>query len=361
MKRLLAALTAAGITTAMVPAQVVSPKEGKTQGNGSNAIPYSWEPIRYQQIHDPDSFDLAQRQIVRSINYRVALDKTTGPVSVTLTILIGLAPQGRNSGNFSMTFDQNIDKATLKTFVNRRTIKFAYATSPTFNVKIPSDSGVAFVWPGTAGGRALVVETRVYGNTNRNQHFGMFLDTSWSLPAGGGKVTANGNYGGCPAKNGSRVTHREFPMFLFIGNTNHVVQGFAQGNKLPGAAIIGAAPLRVTLPGTTCMLMNDLLLLLPGVSDSTNSGGVTNIPLPFVNDAGLVGVRYYSQMFWLQQGANALGITTTNSLLNEIGRPAPFRASRLWNYSTSKPIDPDKVPTANGSTFGLGLVTQFSL
>ncbi|HMQ22527.1 MAG TPA: hypothetical protein PKE00_08575, partial [Planctomycetota bacterium] len=101
---------------------------------------------------------------------------------------------------------------------------------------------------------------------------------------------------------------------LVGGYLFHDWQGSCGVANIPGVLIVGATPLDLMIPGTTCRIMQDLLLLDGFVTDG--QGNATRTwALPSMS---LAGITLLTQMAFLDAAANSVGIITSNSL-NSVG------------------------------------------
>ncbi|MEZ5988104.1 MAG: hypothetical protein R3F30_03065 [Planctomycetota bacterium] len=340
--------------TAQTQTFLISPKAGATNGNTNNNIPYSWTPTRYQQVYDADSFDvttpIASSQLYYRMNSSFA-NGSYGGQTVELAVWLAYTASGIDSQTASTTFASNLDNASLKNVIKKTKVFMPKLSNTNWDIKLPFDSGVTFLY-GVILKKNLVIETRVYSNTNNSSIFTYPLDAmSLSSQTPGGTVVQNGTYNGCKSSNaaGSVVTHDSVPARLFVGSgTNyHFGNGYVQ--SAPAVLTIGATALSATLPGTSCTIVNDILLLAVGTTD-TSSNGLYSQPLPIPNDNNLANVSYLTQMFFLDGQANSVGLTASRGLRNTIGAAVPGSITRLYGFAT----DPDTVTTGSvGKNYGL--------
>ena len=123
---------------------------------------------------------------------------------------------------------------------------------------------------------------------------------------------------------------------------------------IPGILSIGATKINATIPGTSCNLVNDPLLMIAG---ATNAAGDLTLTFPLPNDSKLHRVSFLSQMIFIDAAANGPGIITSRGLENGIGGGAAITNLGIIRMKTSA-ADPDSV-TAIMNTYNNGLVMMF--
>jgi len=339
--------------------QSYSPYWALNQVNSNNIWPYSTSPMRYMQIHDWDSFSYQGPTIIRGIRYRPSLQSfawNQSGATVDVEIRMALAPVGHTSAKRSLTFDNNWDKTTIKTVISRKKISYpasagTLAQNQVFMHKFPFDASATFLYLPTQQ-RALVVETKQWG-TPRGHAFDWWNSTA---TARGGYSHLNGSYLGCKAKNGQVVTQTADGAALYIGSTQATITSMGHAPQIPALVSLGTQALAVTLPGTSCTIMNDPLFLIPGVTDSSASG-VFKLTFSVPNVQSLIRARFYSQAFFVEPGANSFGITASNGLVNGIGRGSTpgGSISRIWYLG-----NPSNAAASTAlSSAQNGLVTMF--
>ena len=80
--------------------------------------------------------------------------------------------------------------------------------------------------------------------------------------------------------------------------------------------LLGAIKLPFVLPGTQCTITNSQDILIPVPTLFTGRFD-TSVTIP--KDPKLIGVVYYSQFINLDAAANSLGLTTSSTIVTEIG------------------------------------------
>ncbi|MCA8957444.1 MAG: hypothetical protein KDC87_15320 [Planctomycetes bacterium] len=336
---------------------LIAPKAAVTVGNSNNNIPFSWYPSRYQQAFAYDAFDATRPQLLRSVALRMAPPHGTGAYggqTVILSAWMALGATDVNGmpaspGNLSTTFTANLDPATTQQVILKKAISYPKLNHYGFGLVFPFDNSLAFAWPGATGKRALVAEFRVYGNSNGNNYFTYPLDLWDGRRSSTGTYAQNSGYAGCKSVHQTLVLHQSHTSELRVGSQNHMLLGHGWADGLTAAGLIGfRAQPPVKLPGTSCVIAQDVTFLVFGRSSGLN--GYTKIPLPIPPDQSLGNASFYSQMAWLERGANSLGITTSLSLMQTIAPgpdPNPQTGQVIANGS-SPTVQPDTL--LNGGT-----------
>jgi hypothetical protein len=346
-------------------ATTTSPKIAAAGGTSGNSIPFSWYPVRYQQVHDYDTFVGSPVVPVKSVNFRLGKKWSTGLYggqSIVLSMWMAYTPQGTTpitSKNASMTFAKNLDAKTLVQVVNKKTIVLPKSTTFNFGLKIPISKTFLF---SSGFKKSLVIETRVYSNSSGSKSFTYPIDAWNGSAVGSGSYKTNGSYSGCKAKSGSFVSHYAVPTGLKVGSASNFSYGYGRAASLPALMSLGALNLNITLPGTSCKIVNDLLAIMPGLT-SASSNGYYRVALPIPNDPKLANIVFKTQMFFFQKGANSFGITSTRGLDQKIGpgnTASGGSVKRFYAYSPTSSYNPDLATTATGSTSNYGLVTQIT-
>lgn len=164
-------------------------------GNTNNNIPISWSPERYQQVFLGS--ELPTKLAVFGLGFRFdqAFSNFKGQ---TVDMEITLAYTKKTPANLSSTFASNFDITTPKPVVVFPRKKFTLpnmpATKPTnpqlWQIQIPFK--VPFIWTQVKG-RNMLVQIRIYGNSNSNRIFTYPLDA-----ASGTSATTTRLYGTGP-------------------------------------------------------------------------------------------------------------------------------------------------------------------
>jgi hypothetical protein len=331
-----------------LPAQTltsVSPKiavgaGATTPGVSGLGFGFGLNAHRLQQVHNYDSFTTGQAQplSIRSINFRMPKGYNTGNQggqTVEVEMHLAYAKTGVTATALSSDYDANPDAGTRVRVFAKKSVKLPVLGTPTnpslgFDFKLPFDSGKSFLFLPT---RQLSLVFDIWNFTYQTAPYTFYVD-GWTHarsgltapieaslvygivpPATGFGVSGpNGTYAGCPTRANKNATHTTDGRTL-VKSAYHDWEGDAFVATLPGALVVGANALDATLPGTTCKLMQDLLIVDPLVTDASGHALLTWAipPLP------LVGVTLLSQMAFLDPQANALGIVTSNGLKSVFG------------------------------------------
>lgn len=334
-----------------------SPSYALGQVNSNNIWPHATSPMRYMQIHDGWTFTSTRVTLARGLAYRPSnqtsyLNRAAGTVEVM--IRIGDAPSGVTSQTPAGTFDGNFEAASVKTVFARRSINYpASGTTPEelkiFDIDFPFDSASFFLFSGSTA-KSVSIETRCYSYTG-----GYAFDfVSSAAVRGYGYSLPNGSYAGCKNNAGQVVQHEVPTNLLFVGSANATLIGRSFLPTIPGILSIGATKLNAMIPGTSCNIVNDPLLMIPG---ATNATGELSISFPLPNDPNLHRVSFLSQMIFIDAAANGPGIITSQGLENGIGGGAGVTNLGIIRMRTSA-TDPDSVTTIS-NTYPNGLVMMF--
>lgn len=351
MRSLTTALCFAALAAGLLAqSTTVSPSNAP---NSNNNYPYNYNPCRYMQIHDAAGFTGQTPLILKGMTY-APWRNTTSTGTVEVMVKLALAKQGTTSANAVSAYDSNIDSATLKTVIARKKINIQGGNANAFVVKFPFDSGVTFPWVPSLG-RSMCVETRFYSGK------ASFPFAAWSgLNLNNGSSVTNGSYNGCLSTSGKTVRHYGISAYLKADGQygkNNYFYGYAYKQSVPGVMTLGAKTLNVTLPGGQCVLVNDILILGIGQTDTSSNGRMT-IQFPIPKDQNLVGVKFLTQMFFVDAGLNLLNVSATRGLINTIGKGmlgVQSTVCRIYAFSSN----PDTI-TAGTVGRNFGLITQFN-
>ena len=355
-----ASIALACLLTAGLSAQTswISPKSGAANGNTNNNIPYSWWPTRYQQIFNHDSFTPAIGvMLFRGCNYRMNKSFANGRYgdqTIEIDMYLSMAPTGTTATTYSRSFSGNVDSTTTKRVIRRKRFKVPKLSNQNFDIKFPFDAGQIFIFV-TGQKRALVQEVHMWGHTaNTNGIFTYPMDAhrqttpevtrvySYQSSSTRGSYAQNGAFNGC-ANNQNLIPDHHASYSITVGSSTGFVYGRSKMANAPGLLIIGATPLNITIPGTQCNLMQDLLMTF--VKPSSNTiGGYTEFPIPIPNVAAFGGLTFLTQIWWVQSG----------------NFPANLFASRGIRVTVGSAVSPDIRATATGATTGYGLIAQFN-
>ena len=277
------------------------------------------------------------------------------PLMATAQTTTTLSPKAvATAGNTN-----NIDTKTLVQVITQKKILMPKLSNTGFGIKLPTAKPFIF---SSAFKKSLVIETRFYSNTNSNKIFTYPLDAFTGSGVGSGSYTQNGTYAGCKSKSTTVVSHYAIPSYLKVGSAINYTYGYGRAASLPALMSMGAKNLNLTLPGTSCKVVNDLIVIFPGVTN-TSTSGYYRVNLPIPNDPKLANVVFKKQMFFFEKGANSLGLTSTRGLDQKIGpgnTSGGGSVKRIYAYSSASGYNPDKATVGTGSTSDYGLMTQIT-
>ena len=333
-----------------------APGYALSQVNSNNIYPHATSQMRYQQIHDAWSFTSQIPALIRGVTFRPSNQSSyvnRAAAMVELQVEMGLAATGVTSTNGGLTMDNNFDTATRKVVMKRKQVNYPSSGANVeelkiFDIQFKFDAASVFIYQPLLG-RSLVVELRQY---NRSGGYAWDFVSSTAV-AGNGWSVQNGSYDGCPSKGNKVPSFEGDGANLKVGGTLSF-KGTYDAANIPALMSLSPQAVSATLPGTTCQLMNGLDWIASGVTNSSNEFTVS-FPVP--NDPKLQDIRFYTQMFFFEPGANPLGLVASRSLYNGVGRGSSWTTmgiARIYGRATN----PDTVTTAQ-SNFKNGLVIRF--
>ncbi len=303
-------------------------------GGSDNSIPFTWSPVRYQQVFVggelPVAFTMAGLALRQNERPPIAHG-----VTVDLEIQIGFT--SRDPQTLSTTFATNFDSGTPVTVLPRSLFVFpdqpAGPTSPDdFFVTIPWPT--TFAWTPVAG-RNLLIQVTIFGNSNNNGIWGYPLDAAGGPTArvygsGSGATTGTKEVGYGLVMGFRALTNTAVPTLYStstpqIGDTFRVriSQARASSSALICLGVsdrsFGGAPLPMELgwlgaPG--CRLLTSIEDLR-AVAISAAGTGSFSYSIP--NDIYLLGLRFYNQFLVADPTVNALGFVLSNGGVGTIG------------------------------------------
>ena len=314
---------------------VVPAPYGTSFGGSDNSIPFTWSPVRYQQVFVGTDLPLAF-----TMGGLALRQNERGPIAhnITVDLEIRLGFTSRTGATMSTTFATNFDLGTPVTVVPRRTVLFPdqNATPPTnpaqFLLTIPFAN--TFAWVPTPGSN-LLIDVTIYGNSFGNQIWGYPLDAAggqtgrlYGSPATATTGTLEPNYG--LVMSFVEQTHTAVPVLTSaetpqIGNQFPVTVDQAR----PGAVALlllgasntsfGGIPLPLDLgtvgaPGCPLLASGELMQAV-AINGSGRGSFVFDIP----NNIYMLGGRFYNQYLVIDPAANALGVAVSNGGVGVIG------------------------------------------
>lgn len=318
-----------------LPAQgVVSPSHfTAVEGTGNSTLPFGTQslPARYLQVHDA-----VAAQTITGLGFRHDTSGATRP-AFSLTVDVWMSTAVAPAAATVAQFDANhgVDKRHV---ISNRTV-LVPANDPAqlpgaFLLDLPFDAGQDFVFAG--GGASLCWEVHVTANSSlvTNVPFDAVLTQGTIATAPG--LAGTRAFAGCVA------TGRTQPIAIApLNSTVDWVAGLAtqrvSGLQLlpngivawasgSGATVWNGAPLPIVLPTTTgapsgtCTLFTDPALLTVGVASPT---GTALLQLQYAVGPALHGALLPVQLLGLDAAANALGITTSNLVVQQLVAPYP--------------------------------------
>ena len=303
-------------------------------GGSDNSIPFTWSPVRYQQLFA--GADLPAALVMAGLSLR---QNERGPVAhgVTVDLEIHVGYTTRTPTTMSSSFASNFDAGAPVTVLPRTLVVFPDQPNPPTN---PTDFFFTIPWPATfswnaATDRHFLVEVLVFGNSNGNQPWGYPLDATggatarlYGSPPTATTGTLERNYGlvlGIRA-----LTHTATPI-LFSTSTPQINDTFrvrvAQARPAAPALLClgtsrtawGSIPLPFDLgaigaPG--CLLLTSVLDSRPV---TTSAAGEASFSYGLPNDIYMLGLPFYNQWLVADPTVNALGFVLSNGGAGVIG------------------------------------------
>lgn len=340
----IALLVLAGTALAQVPPTHISPKSATSGlGNSNNNIPFSWTPTGYQQVHSLASFSSTSPVPFTKMSLRMGSGFTNRP-GFQIDVELAVANSTNDSNAASAVFNLNEVPGSRVAVFTRKGLNLVAVPNNDWVVTFPFDN--FFIYTGQTH---LSWSAAVYGNTNGNALFTYPLDAWWKI----GQSSRTGSFAGCSSAAGgtraashsvSTVNLRPGGVANFTGNSYVPAGGLPALMAIGGSSTnYGGLPLPYDMSGigaTGCSVTNDILLTLAGVTNANANGDVV-IPLAVPANPALSGVTFYSQFYFLQSGANPLGLFTSNGQTNRVGTdPLVTRIYAIGNPSaTSGTLD----------------------
>jgi len=350
---------------------MISHKAGATAGNTNNNIPYSWYPTRYQQVYDYGTFDVGTPTALNTLYYRMNKSFANGNYggqTVELAVWMAYAAAKVDSQTCTGTFANNLDNTSLKNVLKKTKVVMPKLANTSWGVKLPFDSGTTFLF-GALLQKHLVIETRVYSNSNSNKIFTYPLDAYNASTSG--RVTNGGSWSACKFANGN---YNNSIGYTTSGLTNNGGTWYVRYSNIPSntagiATISGfgvnnkphAWPLPISLaglgsPNCDWRVGLELGLWVPLATGSGTSAQWPNITIP----PGLGGMSFFDHAVFLDKptSTNKSGLVTSWSSEWKIAKPASASFTRIYAYSSSG-VNPDtQVSGSVGRNYGL--MTQLS-
>lgn len=304
-------------------------------GGSDNSIPFTWRPIKYQQVFL--GAELASAFTMAGVSLR---QDERGPVAhgITVDLEIQVGFTTRTPQTMSTTFATNFDSGAPVVVLPRALVVFpdqpAGPTSPAdFFMTIPWP--VTFAWSPVAG-RNFLIQVTVFGNSFGSQIWGYPLDATGGNTARLYGEPANATTGTIePGAYGLVMSFRALTQTavpsLYSTSTPQIGDSFrvrlAQARASTTAFLLlgvsnsswSSFPLPMDLgwlgaPG--CSLLTSIELIQPiGVSASGIGSSTYDLP----NDIYLLGAHFYNQWLVTDPTVNSLGYVLSNGGVGMIG------------------------------------------
>jgi hypothetical protein len=304
-------------------------------GSSDNSIPFTWSPVKYQQVFLgtdlPSAFTMAGLSLRQN-------DRSVHAHGLTVDLDIRIGYTTHLPSTMSTTFATNFDSGTPVTVLPRTMVVFP--DQPVGGPTSPADFFFTIPWPvyfpwAPAPGLNFLVQVTVYGNSNGNQIWGYPLDAGYGQTA---------RLYGSPASATTGVLEPNYGLVLCVRElTNRAVPVLDSketpqiGNQFPvrvsHARVSSFALLLLGLSNTNwngiplpfdlgpvgapgCSLLasgNDLQFM------STNAAGAGSFTYDIPNEIYVLGAKFYNQCLVADPGTNGLGYVTTNGCVGVLG------------------------------------------
>jgi hypothetical protein len=318
-----------------LPAQgFVSPAHfAAVEGTGSSTLPFGTQalPARYLQVHDG-----VPAQTITGLAFRHDTSGTSRP-AFTLTVDVWLSTAVGAAASTVVAFDANHGGDKRHVVVNRSVT--VPASDPAqlpgaFLLELPFDPGQDFAFAG--GGASLCWEVHVIANSS------LAVNVPFDAVLTQASTAASPGLQGTRAHTGCLATGRTQPMAIAplnsavdwatgiatqrVSGQQLLANGILAWASGTGATTWSGAPLPILLPtgagapSGPCTLFTDPALLTVGIASAT---GTAALQLQYVVTPALHGVRLPVQLIGLDAAANALGLTTSNLVVQQLVAPYP--------------------------------------
>lgn len=298
--------------------------------------------MRYQQIHG----DLAgPARSLTDLSFRRDAGTSFGTfpaftIACTLTISSGGTPYGSATASFDANHNAANKLVVRSGLVNFPATNFGGHLPRPFEYGIPFTTAFPYDGNGSVCWELLVASTNLPASIALDSDQGSNLDPA--SPIGyqgtGCKTTGNtlpvtldfGITSSWPGQvfglrwSGARYLPSA-PYLLAVGTSDVSFSGIPLPFEIPSSSSGASGP---------CMVRNDWLVQVPGLTDATGTIPLTGVNLPPPLQPGWNGVSLFGQIVQLDPAANALGLVT----------------SRLGQWNLKAPFGP--LPLASISAFG---------
>jgi hypothetical protein len=294
-------------------------------GGSNNSIPFTWSPVRYQQVF------LASELPAPFTMYGLSLrqDERAASHGVTVDLDITVAYTTKTPQTISTTFPANFDSGTPIVVLPRAQVVFPDMPLPPtdpreFFLTIPWS--VPFDWVPQPG-RNLLIQVAVYGNSHGNQPWGYPLDanggTARLYADGPNALTGKLEVGYGLVMGFRALTHTAVPR-LYTNSTPQIGDTFrVQLNQARPATLALLAlgfsktswlgiPLPLELTGFGAPGCRLLAAIDDTQRATTNATGYGSFQYSIPNDIYLLNIRFYNQWIVVDPGANAFQHAFTN-------------------------------------------------
>jgi len=322
--------------TAIFPSAVA----GTSGSTYETRFPWANGVSRMMAVYDNWDLTVPNGSTITAIGFRQELGRTSPATGVQLEVYMG--PAATDSTSASSTFDNNYQSGVTPTLVFPRAIVNlpagdSSATTP-LDVMIPLTT--PYVYDASQG---LVVEFRVYANSNANQAFTYFVDRSTY-------ISATSTFGqGCPSSAGTTPS-MTFSSSYIGGNLRaNLSQAPASSFVYLNLNTVQSQPLLggpFGAPG--CTLYVPPVLVETQQAGSTSGSATFNIPIPF--DPSYYGLEVFGQCLIADLFANNLGFVASNAAQIRIGARGPMTTITSQGSATT---------TAGSVSRYRGVVTLF--
>ena len=284
---------------------------GPPPGRTNNSLPFGSAQVAHQQVHSASSFSSASPMVINSLSFDISVSSTTAAIDVELF----MADAPHNADAISSVFANNIVPGTEVNVFRRRQVNLP-PWNGAWSFAFPLDT------PYSWNGGHLTWRTNVHGNNqgNQTQRFAVvaYRDAGSSIS----------RTNGCQSALGTAAADHYAMVPTLGGQLGLFADSYVAGGGLPAILSVGlsktqlgsvALPLDLGILGAPgCLVTNDFAALIPTTTRADPTGSVA-LSFPTPNQQALAGVPFYTQYVFLQAGANALGVFTTNGTENVIG------------------------------------------
>jgi len=165
-------------------------------GNSNNNIPFSWTPVRYQQVFLGSELPAARKVVGLGLRFDEAFASFTAPgYEIDLDITLGYTTKTPTS--MQTTFASNFDVASpapVRVFPRSKFLlpdqdRNRKPSPSEFELQIPFR--IPFNWVRSPA-RNLLIEVRVYGNAKQNFRFSYPIDACQGVGATTSRLFGNG-------------------------------------------------------------------------------------------------------------------------------------------------------------------------